>query len=216
MTRSDDEPRHSIASSPMLVESGEDRKSLEVRNLFRQYDAGLRIIASALQAGSFRIRPSTILLLHREGNEGLSYFSGAYRPGSVHIEGSKFDPPAAHLVPELVEEMCDYVNDHWNSTTPIHLAAFLMWRLNWIHPFVEGNGSTARILSYVVLSIRWGAVLPGTPTIPEQIVSERKSYFEALEEADLAWREGNIDVSKMETLLTKLLAKQLTSFVSGQ
>lgn len=59
-------------------------------------------------------------------------------------------------------------------------------------------------------------MLPGTRTIPEQIVSERKSYFEALEEADAAWRKGNIDVSKMETLLTQLLAKQLTSFVSSQ
>jgi hypothetical protein len=35
-------------------------------------------------------------------------------------------------------------------------------------------------------------MLPGTPT-SEQIVSERKSYFEALEEADAAWRKGNND-----------------------
>jgi Fic family protein len=50
------------------------------------------------------------------------------------------------------------------QSTPIHLAAYLMWRLNWIHPFADGNGRTSRIISYVVLSIRAGAILPGTPT----------------------------------------------------
>jgi Fic family protein len=72
------------------------------------------------------------------------------------------------------------------QSTPIHLAAYLMWRLNWIHPFADGNGRTSRIISYVVLSIRAGAILPGTPTIPDQIVDNRKPYFDALDAADLA------------------------------
>jgi len=108
--------------------------------------------------------------------------------------------------------MCDYVNDHWDESTPIHLAAYLMWRLNWIHPFADGNGRTSRIISYVVLSIRAGAVLPGTPTIPDQIVDNRIPYFEALDAADAACRDGKIDVSKMEALLGSLFAKQLTGF----
>jgi ketosteroid isomerase-like protein len=86
----------------------------------------------------------------------------------VKIEGSRHEPVGAHLVPELIEEMCDYVNEHWQASTPLHLAAYIMWRLNWIHPFADGNGRTSRILSYVVLSIRAGAVPPGTPTIPDQ------------------------------------------------
>jgi Fic family protein len=64
-------------------------------------------------------------------------------------------------VPSLVEELCDYVNDNWESSTPIHLAAYVMWRLNWIRPFADGNGRTSRILSYVVLSIRSGIRLTG-------------------------------------------------------
>jgi Fic family protein len=87
-----------------------------------------------------------------------------------------------------------------------------MWRLNWIHPFADGNGRTSRILSYVVLSIRAGAVPPGAPTIPDQIVENRGSYFDALDAADAAWLNGKVDVSKMEELLGALLAKQLASF----
>uniref|UniRef100_Q07KR4 Filamentation induced by cAMP protein Fic n=1 Tax=Rhodopseudomonas palustris (strain BisA53) TaxID=316055 RepID=Q07KR4_RHOP5 len=67
-------------------------------------------------------------------------------------------------------------------------------------------------LSYVVLSIRAGTLLPGTPTIPDQIVDSRIPYFDALDAADLAWRKGRLDVSKMETLLGSLLAHQLAGF----
>jgi len=63
-----------------------------------------------------------------------------------------------------------------------------------------------------VLSIRAGAVLPGTPSIPDQIVDNRNPYFEALDSADAAYRKGKIDVSKMEELLGALLANQLTGF----
>jgi Fic family protein len=150
--------------------------------------------------------------LQREALAGISAYAGNYRPGGVAIEGSKHEPVGAHLVPELVEDMCDYVNDHWNESAPIHLAAYLMWRLNWIHPFADGNGRTSRVVSYVVLSIRAGAILPGTPTIPDQIVDNRNPYFEALDAADAACREGKIDVSKMENLLATLLAKQLAGF----
>jgi len=54
--------------------------------------------------------------------------------------------------------------------------------------------------------------LPGTPTIPDQIADNRTPYFEALDAADAAYRDGRIDVSKMEALLATLLAKQLANF----
>jgi len=139
-------------------------------------------------------------------------FAGNFRPAGVEIQGSRHEPVGAHLVPELVEDMCDYVNEHWQQATPIHLASYVMWRLNWIHPFADGNGRTSRIVSYVVLSIRAGAILPGTPTIPDQIVENRDPYFDALDAADVAWKEKRLDVSKMEELLGALLARQLTNF----
>jgi Fic family protein len=85
-----------------------------------------------------------------------------------------------------------------------------MWRLNWIHPFADGNGRTSRILSYVVSCIKTGSILPGTPTIPEQIVENRNPYFDALDYADEAFLEGKIDVSSMENLISGMLATQLT------
>lgn len=212
MTGDERDRRDSRALEPELVADPQAKAVAEARNGLRQYDAAIATIQTALDRGSFKLRPSLILSLHREALAGISSYAGNYRPGGVAIEGSKHEPVEAHLVPELVEDMCDYVNDHWGVSTPIHLAAYLMWRLNWIHPFADGNGRTSRIVSYVVLSVRAGALLPGTPTIPDHIVDNRKPYFDALDAADLACRAGKLDVSQMEKLLAALLARQLASF----
>jgi Fic family protein len=212
MTLPKNEKRDSKALEPELIKDPQARAEAEARNGLRQYDAGIRTIQTALERPPFRLRPSLILALHREALTGISLFAGNFRPAGVQIQGSKHEPVGAHLVPELVEDMCDYVNAHWEESTPIHLGAYIMWRLNWIHPFADGNGRTARITSYVVLSIRAGAVLPGTPTIPDQIVDNRKPYFAALDAADAASKAGNVDVSKMEDLLGSLLARQLAGF----
>ncbi|HET9282483.1 MAG TPA: Fic family protein [Candidatus Angelobacter sp.] len=55
----------------------------------------------------------------------------------------------------------------------IHLAAYVIWRLNWIHPFADGNGRTSRALSYLVLCTRLGERLPGTVTIPDQNIAQQ-------------------------------------------
>src|SRR5260370_24484181 len=108
--------------------------------------------------------------LQREALAGISSYAGNYRPGGVAIEGSKHEPVGAHLVPELVEDMCDYVNDHWNESTPIHLAAYLMWRLNWIYSFSAGKRPTPPFRFHVLLSIPAGAIFPRAPTVPGRIV----------------------------------------------
>lgn len=209
------EQRGSRALEPELVTDPVAKAEAEAKNGLRQYDAGLRAIETALERGSdqFKLRPSLILGLHREALNGISSYAGNWRPAGVEIQGSSHAPVGAHLVPELVEDMCDYVNGRWpdRNVSAVHLAAYLMWRLNWIHPFADGNGRTSRMVSYVVMSIRTGYVLGGTPTIPEQIVENRQPYFEALDAADEAWKKDVVDVSKMEALISRLFAKQLLS-----
>ena len=107
--------------------------------------------------------------------------------------------------------MCDYVNDHWKDASALHLCAFVLWKLNWIHPFSDGNGRTARAVSYVVLSVKLDSLLPGSPTIPEQIAGNKKPYYDALEEADLIFKNQKVDVRTLEGLLEATLAQQLIS-----
>lgn len=204
--------RHSVADQPSLIVDPTAKAEREASNGLKQFDLGLQIVEDALaKSASFRWRPSIIQALHREALSGISEFAGNWRPAGVGIEGSAHEPVGAHLVPEHIEELCDYLNEHKTDRTPIHLAAYVMWRLDWIHPFSDGNGRTSRIFSYVVLCVSLGFALRGSNTIPDQIVANRTPYFDALEKADLACKDGKINVSEMEALLKRLLAVQLTT-----
>jgi Fic family protein len=207
--------RHSKPLEVELITDPDEKARQEARNGLRQFDEVIELTEYWLQPDHpFRLRPSAILGLHRTALEGLSAFAGVWRPAGIEIEGSKHRPPGAHLVPQLIEEMCDYVNDNW-SKSPIHLSAYVMWRMNWIHPFVDGNGRTARALSYLVLCVRLASRLPGTKTIPEQIAANKDPYYEALEAADGAQVVGNTDVAQMEGLISALLANQLVSVLQA-
>jgi Fic family protein len=212
MSNGNGERRDSRALEPELIKEPLKRAEAEAANGLRQFDAGKAAAQEAIDRGAFKLRASLILALHREALRDISLFAGNYRPSKVEISKSKHEPPPAHLVPELIEDMCDYVNENWSTATALHLAAYVMWRLNWIHPFADGNGRTARIASYVILMVKSGFILPGTPTIPDQIVNDRRGYFSALDAADAACKESRLDVSAMEELLGGMLAKQLASF----
>lgn len=205
-----DETRHSKAFDAQIITDPDELARKESFNTVAQYRAVSDMVESFLEPERpFKLRPSHLLHLHRVALDGISSYAGNFRPAGIEIGKSKHEPPPAHLVPELIEELCDYVNDKWNDKSPMHLASYVMWRLNWIHPFTDGNGRTSRALSYLVLCIRLKALLPGRVTIPEQIEQDRTPYYKALEVADQAWADGKIYLTAMKQLLASMLAKQL-------
>lgn len=48
--------------------------------------------------------------------------------------------------------------ENWSKPAD-HLGAYVLWKLNWIHPFADGNGRTARAVAYVVMSIKLDSLL---------------------------------------------------------
>lgn len=188
---------------------------LEARNGLLQFDEMLRMISGAitLPKAEFRLRPSAILDLNRIAVDGLEPTAGTFRSSECEIGGSQHVPPPWQEVPRHVDNMCDLVNRKWESSSPIFLAACVMWRLNWIHPFANGNGRTSRAVSYLVLCARLGYSLPGNRTIPEMIAEDKTPYYMALEAADAAWTDQDCNVLEMEKLLRALLAAQLIDVV---
>lgn len=81
--------------------------------------------------------------------------------------------------------------------------------MNWIHPFIEGNGRTARATCYYLLCVRSGALLYGRKIVPERIRENRAGYEAALQSADRAWEEGHLLFTDMEEYLAGLLQAQL-------
>lgn len=206
--RQTDIQRDSRPASHQLYRDAEEKAALEARNGLLQFDEVLRLI----ETPDFRLRPSIVQRLQRLAIQDIYTCAGNYRTGPVFIAGTTHQPPNASDVAELVEEMCDYVNANWQQRSALHLAAYLMWRVNWIHPFTGGNGRTSRAVSYLVMCARLGYKLVGTNTIPEQIVANRQPYYAALDSADEAWADGRrIDVAQMEMLLETMLARQLAT-----
>jgi Fic family protein len=205
------EDRHSHAEVAQLLSDPIEIARREAENGLRQFNLAIQIIANHVKDSErpFKLRHGPILQLHKAALDGLHPLAGTFRNTSVKIQGSLHQPPEAAFVADEVQSMCEYVNDHWTSKSAVHLAAYVLWKMNWIHPFADGNGRTARAVSYVVLSIKLDSILPGTPTIPDQIASDKSPYYKALEAADREWGDEKVDVSKLEAVIEGMLARQL-------
>jgi Fic family protein len=205
--------RHSIAETAPVLTDPDEIARREAENGLRQFNLALEMIREHVKDAErpFRLRSSHVLKLHKAALDGLSALAGTWRNTPVTIHGSGHQPPHESFVSEEVEHLCDYVNDHWKEASAVHLCAYVLWKLNWIHPFSDGNGRTARAVAYVVLSVKLDSLLPGAPTIPEQIAGDKTPYYKGLEAADLALRDGKVDVSELENMLEAMLAKQLLS-----
>jgi Fic family protein len=200
--------RSSEADEPYLLTDAQSIARKEAENTLQQFDAAMTELQAWIGNPGYRLRPSTILKFNRIALEGLSKYAGTFRPGEIKISGSRHAPVSAEKVPELVEEFCEYINSNWDKS-PLHLSAYALWRLNWIHPFVDGNGRTSRVVSYLILCAKLKYRLPGTHTIPEQISQAKQPYYQALESADAASQNGVVDVSVLEKLIDGHLASQL-------
>jgi Fic family protein len=210
---SEHEDRHSKADPVELIKDPEERARREAENGVRQFKAAVELIRAHVQQPDtrFRLTQAVILDLHQKALDGVHPLAGTYRNSPVTIGQSDHRPPRHVEVPEYVAEMCAYVNGQWEDRNGIHLAAYVLWRMNWIHPFADGNGRTARVVSYVVLSTKLNSLLPGAPTIPDQIAADKRPYYTALEEADDSWKREIIALSGMESMLEQMLARQLLS-----
>ena len=105
-----------------------------------------------------------------------------------------------------------YINENWADLSPLHLAAYAMWRLTWIHPFEDGNGRTARAVSYFVLCVKYGRWLPGCGTFLQEINEDRASHYAILRVTDLLHQsKGRIELNTLEEHLADVLKVQLRS-----
>jgi Fic family protein/DNA-binding XRE family transcriptional regulator len=77
--------------------------------------------------------------------------AGRYRRVQVMIKGSSFMPPQPFLVTKEMEDFFIWYETNKNGLHPIVLAAELHERLVTIHPFIDGNGRTSRLVMNLIL-----------------------------------------------------------------
>jgi Fic family protein len=158
-----------------------DHTPKEIENGFRQFDLSVEIAQWYFNPERpFALRLHHILDLQKEAVDEIESEAGQLRSGSVGISKSKHIPPEPYLVKNLMTELCDFINDNWHEKTAFYLSAYVMWKLNWIHPFTDGNGRTARTVSYMLLCLKLGYVLPGSPTVLQHLEEDRSHYIESV------------------------------------
>ena len=188
----------------------DERTRREAENGVRQAARLTEIIREALvDRDAFELVLGTICELNALATEGTvdePGEPGVVRTADLLITASFHEPPPWQEVPDLLVEMLAYINAAEDS---MHAAAYALWRLNWIHPFADGNGRTARAIAYLLISVGAGFELPGETTVLERLVGARRDYLKALEGADRAWAAGRLDVSILQRLLTRLFKRQM-------
>lgn len=75
---------------------------------------------------------------------------GKYRTVAVRLKGSETILPNALKVPELMKEFITWLHSD-KSDNPVKIAIDAHFKLVSIHPFVDGNGRTARLLMNLLL-----------------------------------------------------------------
>lgn len=104
--------------------------------------------------------------------------AGKYRRVQVMIKGSAFMPPQPFLVSKEMEDFFIWYETNKNSLHPIILAAELHERLVTIHPFIDGNGRTSRLVMNLIL-LQNGYVIANI----KGDYDNRMRYYNALETA---------------------------------
>lgn len=180
---------------------------VQEQNLNRQYELLTNCIEIGLQKGPPAFDKYFLWALNHVAVATISQFGGRFRKEPIYV--GNHVPPHFHEVDEWMDRFISTVQENWYIWTPTELAAYGLWRLNWIHPFIEGNGRTARAACYYLLCVRSGALLPGRKILPERIREDRRGYAAALKAADQAWDQGHLDFTAMEDYLAKLVEAQL-------
>ena len=98
------------------------------------------------------ITEDTIKKLHRLFYQKVDdNQAGQYRSVQVYISGTEYIPPAPDEIPQLMKHLTDQIRSSLGTLHPIELAAMAHKRLVDIHPFIDGNGRTARLLMNLIL-----------------------------------------------------------------
>ncbi|TRX03102.1 Fic family protein [Flavobacterium gawalongense] len=104
--------------------------------------------------------------------------AGRYRKVQVMIQGSSHMPPQPFLVAKEMEDFFIWFETNKNSLHPIVLAAEVHERLVAIHPFIDGNGRTSRLVMNLVL-LQHGCIIANI----KGDYDSRIQYYQALETA---------------------------------
>lgn len=147
------------------------------------------------------ITKENIKTIHRIILTGINdNWAGRYRKTEVFIRGSNVDLPQPHKVPYMMAQFIKWlqgIQEH-----PVQVAADAHYKFISIHPFIDGNGRTARLLMNLILL---------THGYPLAIIrnEERTNYLEAL---NIAQTKDNL---QFYTIIETAVERTLDAYINA-
>ena len=137
------------------------------------------------------ITKNTILSVHKDLTKNLlknPEYEGKFRDtrvfiGNLHTKKINYIPPDAYKVPGLIDELLDWLNNSTDEMYPVIIAGILHYELVRIHPFIDGNGRTSRLMATLILSIHKFNI-DNYFILDEYYNQDRQAYVDALKSAD--------------------------------
>jgi len=179
----------------------------ELLNYRRAFD----FVSEYLDTGAF-ITEGLIREIHKrlvEGVRGGRAAPGQYRKIQNHVVNSAtgeiiYTPPPAHDVPILMAELAEWLNLP-TDIHPVLVSGIAQFQLVHIHPFLDGNGRTSRLLSTLCL-YRSGYDFKRLFTISEYYDRDRSAFYLAIQSV----REQKMDLTGWLEYFVIGLATQLS------
>ena len=136
-----------------------------------------------------RLPPEMLFVTDKKTGERLPIIPGAWRKRDVQV-GRHVAPPHEDLANYLARFDTAYGSPPLNRTRQIQAVGAVHHRFLWIHPFLDGNGRVARLMSHALLK-RLGI---GTSlwSVARGLARNEDRYKNLLDQADGA-REGDLD-----------------------
>jgi Fic family protein len=161
------------------------RDETEVKNYFRALD----FVDELIEQSAAELTAEMIQKIHGAVMEGRPNPT-PYRDGQNVIRESGagniiYMPPESKDVPQLMEDLVDWINiqlDHAELAAPI-IAALAHYQFATIHPYFDGNGRTARLLTNLILH-RAGYGLKGIYSLEEYYARNLEDYYAAISVGD--------------------------------
>lgn len=162
-----------IVNEGVTIAGKSMREHLEAINHAQAIDYIRDFAKSGIEITERTIKEIHALVLHGIDREN----AGRYRSVPVMISGSRHTPPQPYLISKQMEDfMIRYKEMEADGTHPVLIAAYLHDELVRVHPFIDGNGRTSRLLMNLYL-LRNGYTLVNLKGGNEA----KLAYYKALE-----------------------------------
>ena len=198
------------------TEQNSEYRRLEHNNSLRQLNFLSSLVTTAVNLDRKFLSQTIIKALNYHAIACLHVNAGEFRPCPVSV--GSFMPPEHYRVAALMDDFVNMVNMSWKNTDMFILSVYVLWRLNFIHPFINGNGRTARACCYFVLCVKAGGLLPGRKILPQLLQENRDQYIDALKQADTMHANqlsAEVALVPLTNLIRNLVSVQLSAESEG-